>query len=93
MASGHVKRAKQAERIAVPTTAATVRKAFANPEPSTDGSKQKLASRTGFLRNGTLYTRAGACCRRDCELELGPKRRGGGDPKLSAMNLDDASAN
>ena len=37
MASGHVNRAKQAEHMAAPTTAARVKKSLANPEPSTHG--------------------------------------------------------
>ena len=37
MASGHVNRAEQAEHMAAPTNAASVKKVLANPEPSTHG--------------------------------------------------------
>ena len=37
MASGHVNRIQQAEHMAAPTNAANVKKALANPEPSTHG--------------------------------------------------------
>jgi hypothetical protein len=37
MASGHVNRIEKAEHMAAPTNAAHVKKALANPEPSTHG--------------------------------------------------------
>ena len=40
MASGHVNRIQKAEHMAAPTNAANVKKALANPEPSTHGTKQ-----------------------------------------------------
>ena len=47
MASGHVNRTKQAEHMAAPTTAANVKKALANSEPSTHG-----------VRSSNLFGRA-----------------------------------
>jgi len=41
MASGHVYRAQQAEHMAAPTKACDVKKALANPEPSTHGPSPK----------------------------------------------------
>ena len=38
MASGHVKPHLKAEHMAAPTNAAYVKKALANPEPSTHGT-------------------------------------------------------
>ena len=43
MASGLVCRASKAEHMAAPTNAANVKKALANSEPSTHGTKQTLA--------------------------------------------------
>ena len=40
MASGHVKPHLKAEHMAAPTNAAYVKKALANPEPSTHGTKR-----------------------------------------------------
>ena len=37
MASGHVNRIQKAAHMAAPTNAANVKKALANPEPSTHG--------------------------------------------------------
>jgi hypothetical protein len=39
MASGHVNRIQKAEHMAAPTNAANVKKALANSEPSTHGTK------------------------------------------------------
>jgi hypothetical protein len=44
MASGHVNRAKQAEHMAAPTNPANVKKALANSEPSTHGTKGRVES-------------------------------------------------
>ena len=40
MASGHVNRIQKAEHMAAPTNAANVKKALANSEPSTHGTKR-----------------------------------------------------
>jgi hypothetical protein len=51
MASGQVYRAKKAEHMAAPTTAAGVKKTLANPEPSTHGPNAKcplLRAMSGF---------------------------------------------
>ena len=45
MASGHVVPHKKAEHMAAPTTAANVKKALANREPSTHGTKRKCRQR------------------------------------------------
>jgi hypothetical protein len=42
MASGHVNRTQEAEHMAVPTNAANVKKALANP--STHGPKRRFAA-------------------------------------------------
>ena len=40
MASGHVNRIQKAEHMAAPTNAANVKKALANSEPSTHGTRR-----------------------------------------------------
>jgi hypothetical protein len=44
MASGHVNRIQKAAHMAAPTNAAYVKKALANPEPSTHGPIRPFAA-------------------------------------------------
>ena len=50
MASGHANRT-QAEHMAAPTQACDVRKVLANPEPSTHGTKRRIAATRQLGRN------------------------------------------
>ena len=52
MASGHVNRIQKAEHMAAPTNAANVKKALANSEPSTHGTKLPMRHVGSSVANG-----------------------------------------